>query len=132
MAFTIGDDAGNVADFVATVTGNTISNPGSSAVNVMQGIATNVGPSTTDVSKACFTMFGNILTGSGKNGGSELRMRQRASTHIGLLGNGSNYSGAPNDTTAVVNFLTSQNTVTSSAEVSALTNAPGGYQGTCP
>jgi hypothetical protein len=132
MAFTVGDDTGNQANFVATVTGNTISNPGSNPSNVMQGIAINVGPSASDISKACFTMFGNILTGSGKNGGSELRVRQRASTHIGLLGNGSNYSGAANDTTAVVNFETSQNTVTSSAEVSATTNAPGGFQGTCP
>jgi hypothetical protein len=132
LAFTVGDDAGNQANFVATITGNTISNPGSNAANVMQGIAVNVGPSATDISKACLTMFGNTLTGSGKNGGSELRVRQRASTHVGLLGNGSNYAGAANDTTAVVNFETAQNTVTNAAAVSATTNAPGGFQGTCP
>jgi hypothetical protein len=122
----------NTANLVATVTGNTISNPGSNASNVMQGIAVDIGPSTGDTAKACLTMYGNTLTGSGKNGGSELRVRQRNSTFVGLLGNGSNYSGAANDTTAVVNFETSQNTVTSSAAVSATTNAPGGYQGTCP
>jgi hypothetical protein len=133
MAITVQDDAGNVADAKLTVTGNVISNPGSNATNVMQGIAVNVGPSASDVSKACITMFSNTLTGSGKNGGSELRMRQRASTHVGLIGSGGvGYSGGANDTTAVVNFLTANNTVTSSAAVTATTNAPGGFQGTCP
>jgi hypothetical protein len=133
MAVTVGDDAGNVANAKLTITGNVISNPGSNAANVMQGIAVNVGPVASDVSKACLTIFGNTLTGSGKNGGSELRVRQRNGSKVGLIGSGGvGYSGAANDATAVVNFLVANNTVTSSAAVTATTQAPGLYQGTCP
>ena len=132
MQLQAGDDAGNVAHFKATVTGNVISNPGSNPANVMQGIALNVGPSSSDVSQACLTMYGNSLTSSSKNGGTDMRLRQRANTDVYLIGNGTNYAGAVNDTTAVNTFEIGQNGGTPTSSSIVTNSPPHGFHGACP
>ncbi|PYQ35731.1 MAG: hypothetical protein DMF57_02140, partial [Acidobacteria bacterium] len=128
----VGDDGAHVASATFVVTGNTISNPGTVNPN-MNGMQLNSGPSTNDASKTCLTIFGNSVTGSGKGTGTDIRLRQRMFTDVALLGNGSNYGGAVNDTAAVNAFVASQQTPNTPTVSSLVTNSPPhGFKGVCP
>ena len=127
----MGDDGVHIASATFVVTGNTIANPGST-LNVVQGIQLNSGPTGTDTSKTCLTLHSNSLTGSGKNGGTDIRLRQRAFTDVALLGNGSNYAGAVNDMAAVSSFAIAQNGGTPTASSAVANSPPHGFKGVCP
>jgi hypothetical protein len=132
MQLEVGDDGGHVAKATFVVTGNTISNPGTNAaLQTYNGIQLNSGPTSTDTSKTNLTLYGNSVTGSGNasQGSTDIRLRQRGLTDVALLGNGSNYSGAVNDTVAVSAFASAQNGGASASAV--VTNSPPhGFVGT--
>jgi hypothetical protein len=106
----------------ATITGNTIATPGSLASN---GIFAQAGATATDTSFMCIDIGGagalaNSIAGSGANGGTDFRVRQRFGTTVRLPG----YAGASTDTAAVVTFIQGRN---AGAETgSATVQAPGG------
>jgi uncharacterized repeat protein (TIGR01451 family) len=108
----------------ATITGNTISNPGSFASN---GIFAQAGAATGDTSFLCVDIGGagalaNSIAGSGANGGTDFRVRQRISTTVRLPG----YAGANNDNNAVVAYIQGRNT---GAETGSATNNVAGGGG---
>jgi hypothetical protein len=115
----------------ATVTGNTVSNPGTFASN---GIVAQAGATATDAGLLCVDIGGagalaNSIAGSGANGGTDFRLRQRFGTTVRLPG----YGGAPTDTAAVIAFVQGRNT--GSETGSATVEAPGvGFVGgaACP
>jgi hypothetical protein len=128
------NSSGGVGSLNATVTGNTIAQPGSGAA-VMNGFNLNVGTVTNDANFACISFGGagalaNSLTGSGKNGGTDFRLRQRFATTVRLPG----YAGANNDTAAVVAFVQSQNGVTPTGAAAVSVPTGGGFVGgaACP
>jgi VCBS repeat-containing protein len=129
-----GDDGAHLAYFTGTITGNTISNPGTSAnsptFNTMNGIHLNSGPGGTDTARSCITIGGagglaNSVSASSANGAPAIRLRQRANTKVGLPG----YGGAANDTAAVNAFVSGNN---GGAVVTSVTGTTAGFQGTCP
>jgi hypothetical protein len=103
----------------ATVTGNTVSNPGSFASN---GILVQAGALSTDNGTLCANVTGNSITGSGANGGTDFRFRQRFLTTFRVPG----YAGAANDNAAVVAFVSGNN---GGASGSATNNVSGGGAG---
>jgi hypothetical protein len=110
-----------------TVTGNTISNPGTVG---SQGFLLDNGIAGGDANRTCLTLTRNSLTGSGANGATDIRLRQRFDTKVGLLGT-PDYSGGPLDTAAVNSYTIGQNggTPTVSGTVG---NAGSGFFGSCP
>lgn len=95
--------------FNVEVTGNTVSNPGTSGF-AMNGIHLNGGTIPGDTFAICSEIGGagalaNAITGSGANGGTDFRLRQRQATTVRLPG----YAGANNDNTAAVTFVAGQN-----------------------
>jgi hypothetical protein len=128
----LASDAGSVH---ATVTGNTISNPGSNAsiISVFQGIQLSSGTTPGQSFQWCANIKANSIIGSGRNGGTDFRLRQRQSTTVRLPG----YGGTAFDTTAVTNFIASQNDAnpnSAGAEPptptgAAVTDAGGGFVG---
>jgi hypothetical protein len=113
----------------ATVTGNTIDEPGSPGVAglSLHGIQLNWGIDVGNTSTACVDIGGgtaalrNNATNSGNEavGGVDIRLRQRMATTVRLPG----YTGANNDNTAVGTYLTGRNNITS---VSATNSVPTG------
>ncbi|MGH3087171.1 MAG: beta strand repeat-containing protein, partial [Rubrobacteraceae bacterium] len=131
------NDRGGQGALNATVTGNTISNPGNLGTLAMNGIHLNSG--TVDVPidshQVCTQIGGagalaNTLTGSGNLGGTDFRLRQRQQTTVRLPG----YTGGATNTSAVVSFVQGNNGGTPSG--SATVNSPpgGGFVGgaSCP
>jgi hypothetical protein len=118
----------------ATVTGNTVANPGTGGLP-MNGIHLNGGTVPGDTYTICTNIGGagglaNSVSGSGANGGTDIRVRQRQSTTVRLP----TYGGAATDTTAVQTFLSGRN---GGASLLASVNSPpgGGFIGTgttCP
>jgi hypothetical protein len=125
-------DDGNID---ATVTGNTISNPGTNASigSIFQGLQLNTATVDGQSFNWCLNAKGNSMIGSGRNGGTDFRLRQRFDTIVRLPG----YGGTAFDTTAVTNFIANQNDAApldpaANAPVptgAALTDAPSGGQG---
>jgi hypothetical protein len=103
----------------ATITGNTVSDPGTFASN---GILVQAGALSTDNGLVCANVTGNNITGSGANGGTDFRYRQRFLTTFRVPG----YAGAANDNTAVVNYVAGLN---GGASGSATNNVAGGGAG---
>ena len=106
---------------MATVTANTIANPGTFASN---GILAQAGSVTGDQGLMCLDIGGadalaNSLAGSGANGGTDFRVRQRIETTVRLPG----YVGANNNNAAVVAFIQGRNT---GAETGSATNNVSG------
>jgi len=101
----------------------------SNAINV------NFGTNTADAGKMCLTLGGsgggqpNTVTGIGANGATDIRVRARFDTHVGLLDT-PNYAGAAQDTTAVNTYLSGKNGGASAS--STFGNAGNGFFGTCP
>ena len=110
----------------ATVTGNTISQPGS-GLFAQNGFQLNSGVSSTgpDAHFVCLTLASNNLTGSGNNGGTDFFLRQRFSTTVRLPG----YAGANNDTAAVVSFVQSNNAGSPTGLATVNTPPGGGFVG---
>jgi hypothetical protein len=89
------------------ITGNTIANPGSSAGN---GILVNSGTSSGHAGTTCVDVGGagglaNTLAGSGANGNTDFRVRQRFNTTVRLPG----YGGSNTDDAAAVTFVQGRN-----------------------
>jgi Bacterial Ig domain/Cadherin-like domain len=118
----------------ATITGNTVSNPGTGGLP-MNGIHLNGGTVPGDTYQICANIGGagalaNSITGSGANGGTDFRLRQRQSTTVKLPG----YVGANTDDTAVVTFVAGQQLVGASGLASHNVPPGGGFVGgaACP
>jgi large repetitive protein len=112
----------------ATVTGNTIANPGTFASN---GLLAQAGAVGGDAGFLCVDIGGagasaNSLAGSGAGGATDFRVRQRMNTTVRLPG----YAGGATDTAAVVSFIQGRNTgaETGSATVGTVPPA-GGFVG---
>jgi hypothetical protein len=124
----------------ATITGNTIAEPGNAALAITfpkHGVLLDIGLTGGDTYSACAVISGNSLSTSGADGnppffGTEydIRLRQRQSTTIRLPG----YGSTTTNTGAVQTFVAGNN---SGASVLAGHNSPpgGGFTGsgsTCP
>jgi len=103
----------------ATVTGNTVANPGTFAIN---GIHVNAGATATDSGFTCAAVTSNTVANSGSGIDTDVRLRQRFNTTIRLPG----YAGANSDTTAVNAFVAGNN---AGATVSSIENVAGGGGG---
>jgi hypothetical protein len=105
----------------ATVTGNTVANPGSFAIN---GIRVDAGATAGDSGTLCAAVTGNTVAGSGPGADTDIRLRQRFGTTIRLPG----YAGANNDSSAVNSFVVGNN---AGSDVSSAHNVGvgGGFVG---
>jgi uncharacterized repeat protein (TIGR01451 family) len=114
----------------ATITGNTISNPGSLGALPIYGIHLNSGtnsntPSgTPDAYQVCTQISGNTITGSGAVGGTDFILRQRFSTTVRLP----SYAGGSTDTGAVVSFIQGNNPGIETGNAS-VSGSGGGFVG---
>ena len=124
-----------------TITGNTITQPGTTAGTIMipkNGIHFNIGTVVGDTYQACAVISANSLATSGADavppagGGQDVRLRQRQSTTIRLPG----YPGAATDITAVQNFVAANNSGGGPSVIASVNSPPGGgFTGTgstCP
>ena len=90
----------------ATITGNTVT---LTALGALQGIAVDSGTVTGDTTKVCADIKTNTVVNAAN---TDIRVRNRqAGTTFRLPG----YAGGATDTTAVVLFLTTQNTIVDAA-----------------
>jgi hypothetical protein len=130
----------------ATITGNTIDQPGNTAGTLglpKNGVHLNIGTVPGDTYAACAVIGGpgalaNSLASAGADavppagGGQDVRLRQRQSTTIRLPG----YAGAATDTTAVQNFVAANNPSGGPSVIASVNSPPGGgFTGTgssCP
>jgi hypothetical protein len=112
----------------ATVTGNTVSEPGTLATNAIFGQA---GAVPTDQGLLCFDVGGaavlaNSFAGAGANGATDFRVSQANNTTIQLPG----YIGPPSGTAAVVAFIKNRNNGNPSGSATVGTVPPaGGFVG---
>ena len=119
--------------FNAKVTGNTVSNPGTGGLP-MNGIHLNGGTVPGDTFAICVDIGGagalaNTINGSGANGGTDVRLRQRQSTTVRLPG----YGVANNDNTAVQNYLIGRNVASPTALAeNTVASGVGGFIGGAP
>jgi hypothetical protein len=114
--------------FVAEVAGNTVSNPGNNASigSIFQGFALNSGVTPGDSFVTYLTLGGdgaqeNNFTGSGRNGGVDMRIRARQNTDVNITANDAtgnvpaapnatyHYTGGTTDAAAVATFLAQHN-----------------------
>lgn len=119
--------------FNATITGNTIANPGNNPNigNIFQGLHLNNGVTSGDSFQTCVDVGANTINGSGRNGGTDFRVRQRQSTTVRLPG----YGGGARDTVAVVEFLQGEIGGSPTGSAAAEPSSGGGFIGTgttCP
>ncbi|GMA15240.1 hypothetical protein E5F05_01265 (plasmid) [Deinococcus metallilatus] len=119
----------------ATITGNTISNPGNGGaliygIYLNSGTTSNSPGGTPDAYQVCASISGNSLTGSGVGAGNDIVLRQRFMTTVRLPG----YVGANNDTAAVMNFVQSNNGGASATAATSVATYPGagGFVGGAP
>ena len=103
----------------ATITGNTIANPGTSATN---GLLASAGAAAADGGLLCAGISNNSLTGSGANGGTDFQLRQLFDTTFRLPG----YLGSADNTAAVVAFVQGSNGGTPTGSATAAFPASGG------
>ena len=115
----------------ATVTGNTIAQPSSTSF-FQNGFHLNAGVSSvapSDAHNVCLTLSGNTMAGSGANGGTDFRLRQRFLTTVKLPG----YAGANNDNAAVVAFVQANNPGAETGNAAnTVSTGGGGYVGGAP
>jgi hypothetical protein len=110
-----------------TVTNNTVSNPGNLTF-AKNGVQLNAGTTVGDTYRVCLNFSGNTLAGTGTNGGTDFRLRQRQSTTVYLPG----YTGANNDNSAVVTFVQGNNGGAPTGSATNTVPTGGGFQGNCP
>ena len=128
-----GDEINDGSVFNATVTGNTVANPGNLNTD-FNGIQLNNGTvAATDNFTSCVDIGGagalaNIASNSGSGvtppNNADIRLRQRQSTTVRLPG----YGGANNNDAAVVTYLTGRNTVATAAASNTVPTG-GGFIG---
>ncbi|HMQ06174.1 MAG TPA: Ig-like domain-containing protein [Saprospiraceae bacterium] len=116
-------------NFNITFAGNTISNPGNnmSIGSIFQGLHLNNGVTPNDNFQTCMNIGQNTITNSGRNGGTDFRLRQRQNTTVFLPG----YMGGNFDTGAVIVFVQG-NLVTAASGSAAVETIPpvgGGFLG---
>ena len=124
----------------ATITGNTIAEPGNTPGTITlpkQGVHFNIGTVPGDTFQACAVISGNTLSSSGADGvpatgiDADVRLRQRQSSTIRLPG----YAGSATDTAAVQSFVAANNPGGTSVLASVNSPPGGGFTGagtTCP
>jgi len=112
---------------VTNLSGNTVTQPGTNAAidSPFQGIHLNNGVTPGDSFTACVNFGANSINGSGRNGGTDFRVRQRQDTTVRLPG----YAGSAGDTTAVVTFIQGKIGGTPSGSA-AVSGTGGGFVGT--
>jgi hypothetical protein len=114
-----------------TVTGNTFTEPGQFALN---GILVNSGTAASNAGTTCSDIGGagalaNNLVGSGANGATDFRVRQRFNTTVRLPG----YGGANTDDAAVVAFIQARNNGAETGSATHdITTGGGGFIGGGP
>jgi hypothetical protein len=92
----------------ATITGNTV-DLSTGGAGTLQGIEVDSGTLTSDTTSVCADVRSNSVTDPAT---SDIRVRNRqAGTHFRLPG----YAGSATSTSAVVSFLTAQNTISDAA-----------------
>lgn len=129
----IGDNTlGGNGTLNATVTGNTVAEPGTVVVP-KNGIHLNAGTVTNDSHQICLALSGNSITGSGSGGaaGTDFRLRQRMLTTVQLPG----YAGANSDNAAVTTFVQTNNPPAPTGLVqNTVSTGGGGFVGgaSCP
>jgi hypothetical protein len=106
----------------ATVTGNTVANPGTFALNGIRLDAGATAGPPADSGLTCLALTGNSVANSGLLT-DDIRLRQRFSTTIRLPG----YAGANNDTAAVNAFVQANNGGVGTAVSSAHNVGGGGF-----
>jgi hypothetical protein len=120
-----------------TVQGNTVAQPSANAVASFfptHGIRIQSGVATGDNAIVCATVGGagalaNSVTGTGINGGADIRLFERFLTTMALPG----YAGAPNDNAAAAAFAQANNGGTPTVQATNNVSAGGpGFVGTCP
>jgi len=123
-----------------TITGNTITQPGSTPGTITipkQGIHYNIGTVPGDTFQACARITGNSIDTSGADASPatgvnvDVRLRQRQATTIRLPG----YVGASNDNSAVQSFVAANNSAGTSVLAQNTVPTGGGFIGTgttCP
>jgi hypothetical protein len=117
------------------LTGNKLSNPGSTAgIAAHQGVALNSGVMTGDSFTTCLNIgTGNTITGSGSHGGTDFRLRQRQSTRVKLISPTGGYTGGAFDMPAITSFVQSAFGGAPSGTIGTDTNGAGFVGGTsCP
>lgn len=123
----IGDAAaaGGNGRLNATVTGNSITQPGSdAAANAgLLGLYLNIGTVTGDAHTACLDVSSNSITNFGQN---RIRPNERFLTTTYLPG----YTGANNDNTAISNYFLGRNPGTLINLNNNVSAGGGGYQNT--
>jgi methionine-rich copper-binding protein CopC len=98
-----GATSGNAVTLNATVTNNTISQPGTFAVtSSAQGFQLNNGTQSGENFTTCLRFASNVLNGSGTGAGGDARFRQRFDTKVTLPG----YTGASNGGTLFADMIT--------------------------
>lgn len=140
--FGIRAQAGNTASggqgvLTVVVQGNTVSQPSANAVATAfptNGIRIQSGVGTGDNAIVCATVGGpgalaNAVTGTGINGGTDIRLFERFLTTMALPG----YAGAANDNVAAAAFAQANNGGTPTVQATNNISAGGpGFVGTCP
>ncbi|WP_189523068.1 hypothetical protein [Mesorhizobium sp. M8A.F.Ca.ET.213.01.1.1] len=111
-------DGGN-HKLTAVVQGNTASNPGTFGNH---GFELNAGTVAGDAQTVSLTLGGagglaNNFTGSGANGGTDMRLRTRFDVHVGLHGGAAAYAGAATDAAAVMSYVQAINSGTVSVTI---------------
>jgi hypothetical protein len=115
----------------ATVTGNTIGNPGTfgalpgNGIQVNAGTNSNAGSGTPDAYAVCAHIAGNSLTGSGVAGGADFSLRQRFATTVRLPG----YAGGAFDNAAAAAFVQANNGGAAGTASSTSASGGGGFVG---
>lgn len=130
----VGQTLGNPTTFSATVTNNTISNPGNLSTN-FNGIHLNNGTVPGETFTSCVDIRSNSIAGAGAGAvapnNADFRLRQRQNTTVRLPG----YAGANNNDAAVVTFVSgNQTTVSTGAASNTVGSGGGGFVGgaACP
>ena len=120
-----------------TIQGNNIAEPSPAAASALfptSGIRVVAGTNSGDNHKNCVVLGGtlaaqkNTVTGTGTNGGLDLRLFQRFVTLMGVPG----YAGANNDNTAMNAFLTARNTLSTVSGTNNTATGGPGFSGSCP
>lgn len=109
-----------------TITGNTIADPGSTA---LWGLEVEAGAQTGDGGTVCAAISGNSMTGSAPSpasgGISDFEVDQEFGTKVELPG----YTGANNNDAAVVSFVQGNNNASGTPSGTATDNVSGGGGG---
>ena len=116
--------AGGSGSLHATVTGNTVQQPGTSGF-LFNGVHVNAGTNPADAHQVCADVRGNALAGSSGVGTTEFRLRQRFLTTMRIPG----YVGANNDNAAVTAFVQANNAGATGAAANSVSTGGGGYVG---